>query len=312
MGGMSARILDGTRIGKEIREEVRKDVSLLRSSGVVPGLAAILVGENPASEIYVRTKTRASAELGIHSETLRLPAEVTTTALVEQVEILNRREDIHGILVQLPLPPAVDAGRVLSSVRPQKDVDGFHPWNVGLLTLGRPYRVPCTPAGIIEMLRREGIPLEGARAVVVGRSDIVGKPMALLLLHHHATVTICHSRTRNLTEVASQADILVAAMGRAASLRRDHIKPGAVVIDVGMNRLTSVDQVRDCFGDDPERMAELERKKYTLVGDVHPIEAREVAGALTPVPGGVGPLTIAMLLANTVLAAREAGQKSGS
>jgi methylenetetrahydrofolate dehydrogenase (NADP+)/methenyltetrahydrofolate cyclohydrolase len=301
---MTARLLDGARVGGEIREEVKQEVTALREAGVVPGLAAILVGDNPASEIYVRSKTRACGETGIHSETLRLPASTTTAGLIEQIEILNRRPDIDAILVQLPLPSPIETSEVLARVRPEKDVDGFHPQNVGRLVQGRPTLVPCTPAGILELLRRESLPLVGARAVVIGRSDIVGKPMALLLLHQHATVTICHSRTRDLARVAATADLLVAAMGKAALVRGDFIKPGAVVVDVGMNRVERPAEVRDYFGDDAARLEQLEKKGYTLVGDVHPREARQVAGALTPVPGGVGPLTIAMLLANTVKAAR--------
>jgi methylenetetrahydrofolate dehydrogenase (NADP+)/methenyltetrahydrofolate cyclohydrolase len=301
---MTARFLDGARVGGEIREEVKQQVTALREAGVVPGLAAILVGDNPASEIYVRSKTRACGEAGIHSETLRLPASTTTAGLIEQIEILNRRPDIDAILVQLPLPSPIETSEVLARVRPEKDVDGFHPQNVGRLVQGRPTLVPCTPAGILELLRREKVPLVGARAVVIGRSDIVGKPMALLLLHQHATVTICHSRTRDLAGVAATADLLVAAMGKAALVRGDFIKPGAVVVDVGMNRVERPAEVRDYFGDDAARLEQLEKKGYTLVGDVHPREARHVAGALTPVPGGVGPLTIAMLLANTVKAAR--------
>lgn len=302
---MTARILDGTRVGREIREEVGRQVASLRERGLVPGLAALLVGENPASEIYVRSKTRACGEAGIHSETLRLPASTTTAGLIEQVESLNRRPDIDAILVQLPLPPQIDTADVLFRVRPEKDVDGFHPLNVGRLMQGRPSLVPCTPAGILELLRRENVPLAGARAVVIGRSDIVGKPMALLLLHQHATVTVAHSRTRDLARVAAEADLLVVAIGKPALVRGDFIKPGAVVVDVGMNRVEEASAVRDYFGDDAgPRLVDLEKKGYTLVGDVHPREARAVAGALTPVPGGVGPLTIAMLVANTVKAAR--------
>jgi len=301
---MTARRLDGARVGKEIRAEIRADVEVLREKGIVPGLAAVLVGNDPASDIYVRSKVRACAEAGLFSETLRFPAELTHAALLSEVDRLNEKADIDGILIQLPLPAHIDAPRVLSRVRPDKDVDGFHPENVGRLVQGQPTLVPCTPAGVLELLRREKVTLEGKRAVVLGRSDIVGKPMALLLLHQNATVTICHSRTRDLAEVTAEADVLVAAIGRPALVRRAFIKPGAVVVDVGMNRLDGPDAVRECFGDDPGRWADLERKGYTLVGDVHPREADEVASALTPVPGGVGPLTIAMLLSNTVKAAR--------
>lgn len=301
---MTARRLDGARVGKEIRLEVKAEVERLSAQGIVPGLAAILVGDNAASEIYVRSKMRACGEAGIHSETLRFSSDLTTAALIHEVERLNARPEIDGILVQLPLPPSIDTPSVLVRVRPEKDVDGFHPENVGRLTQGRPVLAPCTPAGILELLRREAVPLEGTRAVVLGRSDIVGKPMALLLLHQNATVTICHSRTRNLPEVTREAELLVAAIGKPAFVRGNFIRPGAVVVDVGMNRAERREDVADYFEDDPERWAEWERKGSTLVGDVHPREVAEVAGALTPVPGGVGPLTIAMLLSNTVRAAR--------
>lgn len=301
---MSARLLDGKGVAKAIREEVKRWVSELVARGVTPGLAAILVGENPASEIYVRNKTRASEEAGIHSETLRLAADTTPGVLAETIDALNRREDIDAILLQLPLPSHLDPGEFIPRIDPDKDVDGFHPVNVGRLVQNDPGPRPCTPAGIIELLRREKIEIKGARASVIGRSNIVGKPMALLLLHEHATVTICHSRTRELAKVASEGDILVAAMGSPGFVRGDFIKPGATVIDVGINRVEERDAVIDYFGEDESRLAQLETKGYTLVGDVHPREAQKVAGALTPVPGGVGPLTIAMLLDNTMRLAR--------
>lgn len=301
---MSARLLDGKGVAKAIREEVKRGVSELVARGVTPGLAAILVGENPASEIYVRNKTRASEEAGIHSETLRLAADTTPGVLAETIDALNRREDIDAILLQLPLPSHLDSGEFIPRIDPDKDVDGFHPVNVGRLVQNDPGPRPCTPAGIIELLRREKIEIKGARASVIGRSNIVGKPMALLLLHEHATVTICHSRTRELAKVASEGDILVAAMGSPGFVRGDFIKPGATVIDVGINRVEERDAVIDYFGEDESRLAQLETKGYTLVGDVHPREAQKVAGALTPVPGGVGPLTIAMLLDNTMRLAR--------
>ncbi|HEX9724575.1 MAG TPA: bifunctional methylenetetrahydrofolate dehydrogenase/methenyltetrahydrofolate cyclohydrolase FolD [Vicinamibacteria bacterium] len=301
---MSARLLDGKGVAKAIREEVKRGVSELVARGVTPGLAAILVGENPASEIYVRNKTRASEEAGIHSETLRLAADTTPGVLAETIDALNRREDIDAILLQLPLPSHLDPGEFIPRIDPDKDVDGFHPVNVGRLVQNDPGPRPCTPAGIIELLRREKIEIKGARASVIGRSNIVGKPMALLLLHEHATVTICHSRTRELAKVASEGDILVAAMGSPGFVRGDFIKPGATVIDVGINRVEERDAVIDYFGEDESRLAQLETKGYTLVGDVHPREAQKVAGALTPVPGGVGPLTIAMLLDNTMRLAR--------
>ena len=301
---MSARLLDGKRVAKEIREDVKREVSELVAQGVKPGLAAILVGENPASEIYVRNKTRASGEADIYSETIRLAADTTPEALAETIDALNRREDIDAILLQLPLPSHLEPGEFISRIEPDKDVDGFHPINVGRLVQNDPGPRPCTPAGIMELLRREKIEVKGATAVVVGRSNIVGKPMALLLLHQHAPVTVCHSRTRELASVASEADILIAAMGRPGFVRGNFIRPGATVIDVGINRVEERDAVVDYFGEDESRLAQLETKGYTLVGDVHPREAQGVAGALTPVPGGVGPLTIAMLLHNTMRLAR--------
>ena len=301
---MSARLLDGKGVAKAIREEVKRGVSELVAKGVRPGLAAILVGENPASEIYVRNKTRASEEAGIHSETLRLAADTAPSVLAGTIDALNRREDVDAILLQLPLPSHLDPGEFIPCIHPDKDVDGFHPINVGRLVQNDPGPRPCTPAGIMELLRREKIEINGARAAVLGRSNIVGKPMALLLLHEHATVTICHSRTRELAKVASEADILVAAMGRPGFVRGDFVRPGATVIDVGINRVDERDAVVDYFGEDESRLEQLETKGYTLVGDVHPREVEKVAGALTPVPGGVGPLTIAMLLDNTMRLAR--------
>ncbi len=302
---MSARVLDGTKIRDQIKQELAREVQQLKAAGITPGLAAVLVGENPASQIYVRNKVKACQSLGLHSEKIELPADTSTGQLLDLVERLNRREEIDGILVQLPLPTQVDSKRVLVAVDPAKDVDGFHPVNIGNLVSGRPGRVPCTPAGIMEILRRSEIPIKGARAVVMGRSDIVGKPVAMLLLHQHATVTVCHSRTRDLAAVAREADILVAAMGKPALVTGEFIKPGATVIDVGMNRLASAEEVRKIFRDPAGPLGELEKKGYVLVGDVHPEDVKEKAGAYTPVPGGVGPLTIAMLMANTIQAARE-------
>ncbi len=300
---MSARILDGNRIRDDIKKELAQEIHQLKAAGVVPGLAAVLVGENPASQIYVRSKVKTCEALGLYSEKIERPADTSTECLLSLVENLNAREDIDGILIQLPLPPQVDAKRVLQAVDPAKDVDGFHPVNVGNLVSGRPGLVPCTPQGIIEILVRNEIPISGARAVVMGRSDIVGKPVALLLLHRHATVTICHSRTRDLPALAREADILVAAMGKPALVTGDFIKPGATVIDVGMNRLTTAEQVRLVFHDPTAPLSELESKGSVLVGDVQPEDVRQKAGAYTPVPGGVGPLTIAMLMSNTVRAA---------
>jgi methylenetetrahydrofolate dehydrogenase (NADP+)/methenyltetrahydrofolate cyclohydrolase len=298
-----ARVLDGNRIRDQILAELATEIAQLKAAGIVPGLAAVLVGENPASQIYVRSKVKTCESLGLYSEKIEWPAETTTAQLLALVQHLNQRNDIDGILIQLPLPPQVDSKRVLEAVDPAKDVDGFHPVNVGRLVSGQPGLVPCTPAGILEILRREGIPIAGARAVVVGRSDIVGKPVAMLLLHQHATVTICHSRTRDLARVAREGDILVAAMGRPAFITGEFIKPGATVIDVGINRLSSPEEVRRVFHDPAEALQQLETRGSVLVGDVQPEEVRQCAGAYTPVPGGVGPLTIAMLMVNTVRAA---------
>jgi methylenetetrahydrofolate dehydrogenase (NADP+)/methenyltetrahydrofolate cyclohydrolase len=301
---MSALVLDGTATARAIREELRGEVEALARRGVRPGLGVVLVGDDPASAVYVGSKTRACEDLGLHGETRRLAATAATGDVAAAVLEYNRRRDIHAVLVQLPLPPQVDATRVLDLVDPAKDVDGFHPENVGRLVQKRARFVPCTPAGIMELLARYEIPIAGRRAVVIGRSDIVGKPMALLLMHADATVTVCHSRTGDLEAVCREADILVAAMGRAGFVRAGHVKRGAVVIDVGMNRVLDPRQARDLLA--PERLAGFEKKGHALVGDVHAPSVREVASALTPVPGGVGPLTIALLLKNTVRAAAAA------
>jgi len=301
---LGARVLDGNKIRDQIKAELAGQIRDLKAAGVTPGLAAVLVGENPASQIYVRSKVKTTEALGLYSEKIEWPATTSTEQLLDLVARLNARDEIDGILVQLPLPPQVDAKRVLEAVDPAKDVDGFHPVNIGNLVSGRPGLVPCTPAGIIEILLRSRIAIQGARAVVLGRSDIVGKPVAMLLLHNHATVTICHSKTRDLAAVAREADILVAAMGKVAFVTADFIKPGATVIDVGINRLTTAEDVRRIFQDPAGPLGELEAKGSVLVGDVQPEDVREKAGAYTPVPGGVGPLTIAMLMANTVKAAR--------
>jgi methylenetetrahydrofolate dehydrogenase (NADP+) / methenyltetrahydrofolate cyclohydrolase len=304
---MPARILDGSRIAHEIRSEVAAEVKAMASAGVRPGLAVILVGHNPASEIYVRGKVKACEEVGVYSEQHTPPESVTTAELLALVEELNRDNNIDGILVQLPLPPQVDSKQVLMAVDPGKDVDGFHPVNVGFLSTQRAGLVPCTPAGVIEILKRSSIPIAGQEAVVVGRSDIVGKPAAMLLLNANATVTVCHSKTHDLPGVCRRADILVAAIGRAGMITRDFVKPGATVIDVGMNKVTDAAEFRRLFGEglasNSKREETFRSKGSTLVGDVHP-EVAEVAGALTPVPGGVGPLTIAMLMYNTVKAAK--------
>ena len=300
---MTARILNGNAIRDRIYAELEKQIAELRSAGIRPGLAAVLVGDNPASKIYVSSKVAACEKLGLASFHLAPPASITTIELLDLVDDLNRRDDVDGILVQLPLPPQVDSKRVLEAVDPAKDVDGFHPYNVGRLLAGRPTLVSCTPAGVMEILRRSEIAIEGANAVVLGRSDIVGKPVALLLMHANATVTICHSKTRNLSDVVRRAEIVVAAMGRAAMVTSAYIQPGATVIDVGINRITDVAEAERLFANFPERLAQFRAKGSAVVGDAHP-EVAAVAGALTPVPGGVGPLTIAMLMSNTVKAAR--------
>ena len=305
---MPAIILNGTKIAQEIRSEVAAEVKTMAAAGVRPGLAVVLVGHNPASEIYVRGKVKACDEIGIYSEKLTPPDSVTTAELLAVVEGLNQRDDIDGILVQLPLPPQVDAKKVLLAVDPARDVDGFHPVNVGLLSTQRPGLVPCTPAGVLEILKRSNIPISGREAVVVGRSDIVGKPTAMLLLNANATVTVCHSKTHDLPGVCRRADILVAAIGRAGMITRDYVKPGATVIDVGMNTVTDPVEFQHFFAGDAKREENFAKKGSNLIGDVHP-EVAEIAGALTPVPGGVGPLTIAMLMFNTVKAAKMRRQR---
>ncbi len=300
---MPASILDGNKIAAEIRAEAAAEVRAMTAAGARPGLAVILVGNNEASEIYVRGKVKACEELGIYSEKHTPPENVTTEELLALIDGLNRREEIDGILVQLPLPSQVDPKRVLLAVDPAKDVDGFHPMNVGFLSTQRPGLVPCTPAGIMEMLQRSRIKIARQEAVVVGRSDIVGKPMAMLLLNANATVTVCHSKTHDLPGVCRRADILVAAIGRAGMVTRDFVRPGATVIDVGMNRVTDAAEFTKLFAGNVRREETFRTKGSVLVGDVHP-EVAEVAAAITPVPGGVGPLTIAMLMANTLKAAK--------
>ena len=298
---MTAQRLDGKATAQAIRAELREEVERLTAAGARPGLGVIVVGEDPASVVYVRNKTGACEELGMHHETRGLAATVTTEDVLAAVVDFNGRRDIHGILVQLPLPSQVDATRVLDAVDPAKDVDGFHPENVGRLVQKRPRFVPCTPAGIMELLARHEIGVAGKRAVVIGRSDTVGKPMALLLMHGNATVTVCHSKTANLAAVAREADLLVAAIGRAGFVRADFVKPGAVVVDVGMNTVEDPAEARDLL--DPSRLPGFEKRGRALVGDVHAPSVARVAGALTPVPGGVGPLTVALLIKNTVRAA---------
>ncbi|MBK5294804.1 MAG: bifunctional methylenetetrahydrofolate dehydrogenase/methenyltetrahydrofolate cyclohydrolase FolD [Acidobacteriia bacterium] len=297
-------LLDGKKIRDEILAELRPRVEALALAARTPGLAVVLAGGDPASAIYVKNKIKACGELGISSVHLTPPETVTTDELLAMVAQLNARPDIDGILVQMPLPKHVDAHRILLAVAPDKDVDGFHPCNIGNMVSGNPGPRPCTPSGVMELLRRYRIAIAGKRAVVVGRSDIVGKPMAMLLLHAHATVTICHSKTVDLAAECRRADILVAAIGRPALIRGDFIKLGATVIDVGMNRLDTAAQVEAIFPDNQEKQQEFLRKGSLLLGDVHPLETAH-AGAVTPVPGGVGPLTIAMLMANTVASAEQ-------
>ncbi len=300
---MTALVLDGNLIREQIYGELAHEIAELRAAGIRPGLAAVLAGDNPASHVYVKSKIAACEKLGLGSWQVTPPATVSTAELLKVVRELNERDEVDGILVQLPLPAQVDAKTVLEAVAPAKDVDGFHPLNLGHLVSGRPTLVACTPLGVMEILRRSGTTVEGANAVVLGRSDIVGKPMALLLMHANATVTICHSKTRDLPPVVRRADIVVAALGRTAMVAADWIRPGATVIDVGINRVTDPAEAARLFANFPARLDQFHRKGSALVGDVHP-DAVEVAGAITPVPGGVGPLTIAMLMSNTVRAAR--------
>ena len=301
----TAKLLDGAATAEALRAEVARGVAALHEShGVVPGLSVVLVGEDPASEIYVRNKERAAQRAGLRSTLERLPATASQREIVTTVERLNADPAVHAILVQLPLPSHVDSHAVLEALDPAKDVDGFHPVNAGRLLIGLPGLVPCTPAGIVELLRRHAIPLAGRHAVVLGRSNIVGKPMALLLLREQCTVTVCHSRTTDLATVASRADILIAAIGRMGFVTGEFIKPRAVVVDVGIHRIEDETTCRRFYGDDAARLAAVRERGATLVGDVHPLEARARAEWLTPVPGGVGPLTIAQLLRNTLHAAR--------
>lgn len=300
---MPARVLDGLKIRDEIFSELKTEIGRLHEMGIRPGLAAVLVGENPASQIYVKSKIAACEQLGMASWLHTPPANVTTEFMLRLVSDLNSDDAVDGILIQLPLPAQIDSKQVLEAVDPKKDVDGFHPVNMGMLVSNRPGLVACTPAGCMEMLRRNQIRIEGANAVVLGRSDIVGKPMALLLLHGNATVTICHSKTQDLPEVVRRADILVAAMGKAGYVEADWIKPGAAVIDVGTNQVTNANDVERLLRNFPQRLEKFRLKGSVLIGDVHP-DALQVAGALSPVPGGVGPMTITMLMSNTVKAAK--------
>ncbi len=307
---MAAEILDGRSVARAIRSEVAREVAEFRGlHGSGPRLAAILVGENPASRVYVRNKMAACAETGIRSEEIALPSGTSQEALLRTIRRLNEDADLDGILLQLPLPDGLDRRAAICAIDPARDVDGLHPMNAGRLMMGMDAPVPCTPAGIVALLDRAGLPIAGRRAVVVGRSDIVGRPLALLLTRRDATVTVCHSRTVDLPAITRQAEILVAAVGRPAHLGAGHIRPGAIVIDVGINRLQSAERAASIFGAGSDRLRLMRERGYTLVGDVHPVEAAAVAGHLTPVPGGIGPLTIACLLRNTLRAAlaRRAG-----
>jgi methylenetetrahydrofolate dehydrogenase (NADP+)/methenyltetrahydrofolate cyclohydrolase len=302
---VTAARLDGTAAARAIREDVAGGVARLREDeGVTPGLTVVLVGDQPASMAYVRGKEKAALAAGMNSNVLRLPAGTGLEEILVVVSRLNADPDVHGILVQLPLPDGVDAHRVFQAIDPGKDVDGFHPVNAGRLLIGLPGVLPCTPAGVIELLKRHAIPLAGRRAVVLGRSNIVGKPMAILLLRENCTVTVAHSGTRDVAAIAAQADILVAAIGRPGFVRGDFIKPGAAVVDVGIHALTDESQVRSLFGDVDSKLGSLRERGSVLCGDVHPREAAARAGWLSPVPGGVGPMTIAMLLRNTLEAAQ--------
>lgn len=304
---MSAKILSGKEIAESIKREVAEEVERLKKDhGINPCLVVVRVGEDPASAVYVGNKVKTSQELGIISEHRHLAADVSQEELLRTVEELNGRDDVDGILVQLPLPKGLDEKEILETISAEKDVDGFHAVNVGKLSQGQKALVPCTPAGVIEILKRFDIPMRGKHAVVVGRSNIVGKPMAQLLLQEDATVTICHSRTEDLPAITSQADILVAAVGRANFIRAEHIKAGATVIDVGINNFSDKDAAGEMFPEDEigKRLNTIEKRGFTIVGDVNQKEAVEKAGSFTPVPGGVGLLTIAMLMKNTVEAAK--------
>jgi methylenetetrahydrofolate dehydrogenase (NADP+) / methenyltetrahydrofolate cyclohydrolase len=301
---MTAKLLDGLKVAKQIKEEVAAEVkALLESYQVKPGLAAVIVGSDPASQVYVASKVKTCESLGLYSEKHLLPETTTTKELQELISRLNEQDNIDGILVQMPLPKQIDADKIFASISVSKDVDGFHPENVGKLALKQTGFVACTPAGVMELLKCYDIDPEGKRAVVLGRSRIVGLPLALLLMHANATVTVCHSKTAKLKEITREADIIVAALGRTAFITTEHIKPGTIVIDVGINKLTEETEVLRYFPDYTKRLEDLEKKGYTLIGDVEP-DCETIAGYLTPVPGGVGPLTIAMLMKNTVKAAK--------
>ena len=301
---MTATFINGTKIADDVKREVAREVETLKQRGIHPGLAVVLVGDDAASSAYVNMKAKTCEQLGINSRKLTIPSAITTEQLLAEIRKLNEDDAIDGILVQLPLPKHVNKHAVLEGVDPKKDVDGFHSANVGSLVLGHETLVACTPSGVMELLHRSNVKIEGANAVVLGRSDDVGKPQALLLMHANATVTICHSKTRGLSEITRQADIIVAAIGKTALVTRDWVKPGAVVIDVGTNQVSDRAQVERLFGKDETRLKDFEKRGYIWVGDIDERAVREVASMLTPVPGGVGPMTIAMLMKNTIKAAR--------
>jgi methylenetetrahydrofolate dehydrogenase (NADP+)/methenyltetrahydrofolate cyclohydrolase len=300
---MTATFINGTKIAEDVKREVAAEVAMLKQRGIQPGLAVVLVGDDAASSAYVNMKAKTCEQLGINSRKLTIPSAVTTEKLLSEVRRLNEDDAIDGILVQLPLPKHVNKHAILEGVDPIKDVDGFHSANVGSLVLGHKTLVACTPSGVMELLQRSKVPIEGANAVVLGRSDDVGKPQALLLMHANATVTICHSKTRLLSEITRQADIIVAAIGKTALVTREWVKPGAVVIDVGTNKVSDRAQVERLFGNDEARLKDFDKRGYIWVGDVDERAVKETASALTPVPGGVGPMTIAMLMKNTLKAA---------
>ena len=299
------QLLNGTRVASEIRAEVAEEVGALAANGIIPRLDVVLVGDDPSSQVYIRSKAKTSSDLGMRSETHVLPAAAPQYELEALIDGLNADDEVDGILVQLPLPKGIDNTSILDRIDPAKDVDGFHPVNVGMLQQGRPGLVPCTPAGIMELLRRESIELKGRRAVVVGRSDIVGKPMAMLLLHAHATVTLCHSRTVDLPSVTREAEILIVAAGQRSLIGAEHVAEGAVVVDVGMHRVTDRSVVEQLYPGNEKKMAAYEKRGAVLCGDVDTTRVAPIAGRITPVPGGVGPLTIAMLMANTARAAKK-------
>lgn len=297
--------LEGKTLAKKMKEEVKEEVAhYLKTKKQVPGLVGILIGENRASKVYLRTKEKNCERLGIRSEILYFPGDTEASFLKSKIELLNSREDVDGILVQLPLPSSLNTQEIITSILPEKDVDGFHPFNLGNLMMNKEGLKPCTPAGIIELLKFRNISIQGKRVVIVGRSRIVGKPLAAMMTNENGTVTICHSKTQNLSKVTSEADILVAALGRGAFITPEFVKSGAAVLDVGMNYLTDKARVEELFGEDEKRKKDLREKGYTLIGDVHPRVIKK-AEFLTPVPGGVGPLTVAMLMRNTLEAFKQ-------